>query len=163
MSKLYHTESGHGIPTMGEEVTRFRKARKVLRLGPTSSPAMPYCLARAYPGAAAPPPPCPPPLRTPPPQLGAPARTGWGQVSRLPCFMGEEDAVASSSLGSAAGGLPGRSDSLERSRTRAPAPVPWGFSDRLLGPRDRPQPWIAARARSRRRRLGASTPVRRGG
>ncbi len=54
MSKLYYTESGHGIPTMGEEVTTFRHARKVLDLEPTSNSATLYVLARSYPGTTVP-------------------------------------------------------------------------------------------------------------
>ena len=54
MSKLYYTEKGHGIPTMGEEVTAFRRARKVLCLPPTTEKATMYCLARAYPGSTQP-------------------------------------------------------------------------------------------------------------
>ncbi len=54
MTKLYYTESGHGIPTMGEEVTRFRHARKVLEVEPTSNPATLYVLARSYPGVTVP-------------------------------------------------------------------------------------------------------------
>ncbi len=54
MSKLYYTEKGHGMPTMGEEVTTFRRARKVLSLAPTAEPATLYCLARPYPDSTLP-------------------------------------------------------------------------------------------------------------
>ena len=40
MSKLYYTESGHSMPNLAEELTTFRRARKVLTLPPTSSPAI---------------------------------------------------------------------------------------------------------------------------
>ena len=49
MSKLYHSEKGHVIPTLGEELTRFRQARKVLELPATASPATLYLLARPWP------------------------------------------------------------------------------------------------------------------
>ncbi len=54
MSRLNYTEKGHGIPSFGEEVTTFRRARKVLRLEATSEPATLYCLARAYPDSEVP-------------------------------------------------------------------------------------------------------------
>ena len=34
MSKLYYTESGHSMPNLAEELTTFRRARKVLTLPP---------------------------------------------------------------------------------------------------------------------------------
>ncbi len=46
MSRLYHTEKGHVVPTLGEELGRFRRARKVLELPATSAPATLYLLAR---------------------------------------------------------------------------------------------------------------------
>ncbi|MCC7264750.1 MAG: transglutaminase domain-containing protein [Candidatus Latescibacteria bacterium] len=54
MSRLYHTEKGHVVPTMGEELSRFRRARKVLDLPATSAPATLYLLARPW-GPTAPP------------------------------------------------------------------------------------------------------------
>lgn len=58
MSKLYLTESGRVIPTLCEELTTYRRARKVLHLSqiarPTSRPATLYVLARPYPGAGRP-------------------------------------------------------------------------------------------------------------
>ena len=48
MSKLYYTERGHTIPTLGEELTTFRRARKVLALEPTTDPATAYVLAQCY-------------------------------------------------------------------------------------------------------------------
>ena len=50
MSKLYYTESGHSMPNLAEELTTFRRARKVLTLLPTSSPATLYFIARAHEG-----------------------------------------------------------------------------------------------------------------
>lgn len=50
MSKLYYTEEGRVIATLGEELTRYRRARKVLHLPGTSGPAQAYVLARPYPG-----------------------------------------------------------------------------------------------------------------
>ena len=46
MSRLYLSESGHVIPTLGEELTAFRRARKVLSLPQTGAPATAYVLAR---------------------------------------------------------------------------------------------------------------------
>ena len=54
MSKLYYTESGHSMPNLAEEVTTFRRARKMLSLPATSRPARLYFLARAH-DAAGPP------------------------------------------------------------------------------------------------------------
>ena len=48
MSKLFYTESGHSIPWFGEEVTTFRRVRKLLPLETTASPATLYVLARTY-------------------------------------------------------------------------------------------------------------------
>lgn len=50
MSKLYHTESGRAVPTLAEELTTFRRARKVLGLPATRSAAKLYVMARAWPG-----------------------------------------------------------------------------------------------------------------
>ena len=50
MTKLYYTESGHSMPNLAEELTTFRRVRKVLTLPPTASPAMLYFLARAHEG-----------------------------------------------------------------------------------------------------------------
>jgi hypothetical protein len=49
MSKLYHDESGRVVPTLCEELSRYRRARKLLVLPATSQPASLYFLARAYP------------------------------------------------------------------------------------------------------------------
>ena len=51
MSKLYHTENGHAIPTLAEELTTFRRARKKLDLPPTEAPAKLYFMARAWTGS----------------------------------------------------------------------------------------------------------------
>lgn len=51
MSKLYHTEQGHVIPTLCEELTSFRRARKTLHLPPTAAAGRLYVLARPYPGS----------------------------------------------------------------------------------------------------------------
>lgn len=48
MSRLYFSESGHVVPTMCEEVTTFRRARKTLHLPATSAQATLYLLARTY-------------------------------------------------------------------------------------------------------------------
>ncbi len=54
MSRLYHTEEGRVIPSLCEELTRFRWARKTLDLPATSAPADVFVLARAYPGHTGP-------------------------------------------------------------------------------------------------------------
>jgi hypothetical protein len=54
MTKLYHTESGHSIPNLAEELTTFRRARKVLTLPPTSAPATLYFVARPHEGSKLP-------------------------------------------------------------------------------------------------------------
>ena len=54
MSKLYYTESGHSMPNLAEELTTFRRARKVLTLPPTASPAVLYFLARTHEGTKLP-------------------------------------------------------------------------------------------------------------
>lgn len=54
MSKLYHTESGHAIPTLAEELTTFRRARKSLYLETTTSPGVLYIMARAWPDSKLP-------------------------------------------------------------------------------------------------------------
>jgi hypothetical protein len=54
MSKLYYTEVGHVIPELGEELTRYRRARKVLNLPRTSATAELYILARPYPADSGP-------------------------------------------------------------------------------------------------------------
>lgn len=53
MSRLYFTERGHIVPQLCEELTHWRRARKYLRLPPTSAPATLYLLARPYPEAHA--------------------------------------------------------------------------------------------------------------
>src|ERR1051325_4034719 len=45
MSKLYFNERGHVVPTLCEELTTFRRARKILTLPPTSAPGVLYVLA----------------------------------------------------------------------------------------------------------------------
>ncbi len=54
MSKVYYTESGHMLPTLGEELTTYRRARKTLDLPGTSSPAVLYLVARPYTGSGLP-------------------------------------------------------------------------------------------------------------
>jgi hypothetical protein len=49
VSRLYRSEDGHVVPTLCEELSRFRRARKVLWLPSTSRPAILYLLARPYP------------------------------------------------------------------------------------------------------------------
>jgi hypothetical protein len=48
MSRLHYSENGRVVPSLCEELTRFRRARKVLRLPATSRDATLYVLARAY-------------------------------------------------------------------------------------------------------------------
>ena len=50
MSKLYLTERGRVVPTLCEELTTHRRARKVLQLPPTEGAATLYVLARRNPG-----------------------------------------------------------------------------------------------------------------
>ncbi len=54
MTKLYYTESGHSLPNLAEELTTFRRARKVLTLPPTASSAVLYFLARSHEGTKLP-------------------------------------------------------------------------------------------------------------
>jgi transglutaminase superfamily protein len=49
MTKLYWTESGRVVPTLCEELTTYRRARKIMDLPPTRLPAQVFILARAYP------------------------------------------------------------------------------------------------------------------
>src|SRR6266498_3445051 len=49
MSKLYYSETGHVVASLCEELTDYRRARKILHLPSTSSPARLFLLARAYP------------------------------------------------------------------------------------------------------------------
>ena len=49
MSKLYATERGFVVPSMGEELTQRRRARKVLELPPTASPGRLFILAGSHP------------------------------------------------------------------------------------------------------------------
>jgi hypothetical protein len=51
MSRLYLSESGRVVPTLCEELTTYRRARKLLHLPPTSGPGLLYLLARPYRGA----------------------------------------------------------------------------------------------------------------
>ena len=48
MSRLYHNESGRVIPSLCEELTRFRRARVILDLPVTGSDATLYLLARPH-------------------------------------------------------------------------------------------------------------------
>ena len=48
MSKLYATETGRVVRALGEELTTFRRARKLLDLPVTAEPAHLYVLARAH-------------------------------------------------------------------------------------------------------------------
>lgn len=50
MSKLYYSEQGLVIPSLCEELTDYRRARKVLYLPGTRQPATLFLLARCYPG-----------------------------------------------------------------------------------------------------------------
>jgi len=54
MSKLYYNEAGHVLPTLCEELTSCRRARKVLVLPGTQAPASLYVLARPYAGSSVP-------------------------------------------------------------------------------------------------------------
>jgi hypothetical protein len=54
MSKVYYTESGHILSTLGEELTSYRRARKILDLPGTAAPAALYLLARPYSGSGLP-------------------------------------------------------------------------------------------------------------
>ncbi len=54
MSKVHFTESGHVLPTLCEELTAYRRARKVLELPATAAPATLYLLARPYAGSGLP-------------------------------------------------------------------------------------------------------------
>ncbi len=49
MSRLYYTESGNVIPSLGEELTHYRRVRKILTMPATSQPGTLFFLARAYP------------------------------------------------------------------------------------------------------------------
>ncbi len=48
MSRLYHNESGRVIPSLCEELTRFRRGRVILNLPVTGSDATLYLLARSH-------------------------------------------------------------------------------------------------------------------
>ncbi|HOG45401.1 MAG TPA: transglutaminase-like domain-containing protein [Anaerolineae bacterium] len=54
MSTLYYTEAGNIVPTLCEELTASRQARKVLHLPATGAPAQLFVLARCYPENALP-------------------------------------------------------------------------------------------------------------
>ena len=54
MSRLYHSESGQVIPSVCEELTSYRRARKALDLPGTRDPAQLYVLARSYPDNSSP-------------------------------------------------------------------------------------------------------------
>ena len=49
MSKLFYTETGNVVPTLCEEVTEYRRAKKILQLPGTDAPAKLFVLARSYP------------------------------------------------------------------------------------------------------------------
>lgn len=49
MSQLHHSEMGYVVPTLCEELTDYRHARKVLYLPGTRAPATLFLLARSYP------------------------------------------------------------------------------------------------------------------
>lgn len=48
MSKIYLSEEGRVIPTLGEELTTYRRARKQLELPGTDAPGILYVLARSH-------------------------------------------------------------------------------------------------------------------
>ena len=48
MSRLYFSENGRVVPTLCEEITIFRRVRKVLSLPSTAAQGRVYLLARAY-------------------------------------------------------------------------------------------------------------------
>jgi transglutaminase-like putative cysteine protease len=54
MSQLYLTEAGFVVPTLGEELSRRRRARKVLDLPPTEAPGRLFILADSHPGSSRP-------------------------------------------------------------------------------------------------------------
>jgi len=54
MSRLYYTENGNLVATLCEELTTFRRARKILHLPRTQAPATLYVLARRYPDSELP-------------------------------------------------------------------------------------------------------------
>ena len=49
MSRLYYSEDGRVMPSLCEELTTFRRARKTLALPATDAPGRVYILARPYP------------------------------------------------------------------------------------------------------------------
>lgn len=54
MSRLYYSEDGRVMPSLCEELTTFRRARKTLALPATDAPGRVYILARPYPDNDAP-------------------------------------------------------------------------------------------------------------
>jgi len=54
MSKLYYSEQGDVLPSLCEELTHYRRARKILLLPGTHEPAKLCVLARAWPGSSYP-------------------------------------------------------------------------------------------------------------
>lgn len=54
MSRLYYSEEGRVMPSLCEELTIFRRARKTLTLPATNAPGIVYILARPYPENEAP-------------------------------------------------------------------------------------------------------------
>jgi hypothetical protein len=49
MSRVYHSEAGKVVPLLCEELTCYRRARKILHLPNTKEPAKLFVLARPYP------------------------------------------------------------------------------------------------------------------
>lgn len=54
MSRLYHSEEGRVMPSLCEELSTFRRARKHLGLPATGAPAQLWILARSHPENGAP-------------------------------------------------------------------------------------------------------------
>jgi hypothetical protein len=54
MSRLYYSETGHIVPTLCEELTDYRHAKKILDLPGTGRPAKLFLLARSDPGSELP-------------------------------------------------------------------------------------------------------------
>lgn len=54
MSKLYYTEEGRVLPSLCEELTIYRRARKTLTLPATAHPGRVYILARSHGGQSGP-------------------------------------------------------------------------------------------------------------
>ena len=54
MSRLYYTEEGRVLPSLCEELTTYRRARKTLTLPATAHPGRVYILARSHGGQSGP-------------------------------------------------------------------------------------------------------------